>query len=152
MKKYLLFAIFALLAIAGCDRNMDPFEGGSGVRMNVNGKKYVMHGRSDSKPLSITTEGTPSNLMFTVTMTGLSNSFEFSMNSSDPGTFLEGKSYPATAKMALGSEDVALSGTLEFTRLSADSSLVDALFELSGSGADGTSYNVTHGFFRLRYK
>ena len=39
-----LASAFVLLAATSCIANMDPFEGGDGVRANINGQKCVMSG------------------------------------------------------------------------------------------------------------
>ena len=150
MKRYLLLAIFALLALAGCSRDMDPFVGGPGVRMNVNGKKYVMHGRSNSNYLTKSLDAAPYSVSLNVTMTGLDASFDFSLSMSESSAPVAGRQYSCTASISQGSDVIPMTGSIEFTRLPGDTPTVEGLFELSGTGADGTAYKVTHGFFRMK--
>lgn len=156
-----LFAFFSLLAAVlaatSCIANMDPFEGGDGVRANINGQKCVMSGTPGKVYATCSFEsgansfGTHVEMMHLLDKTIFGLEFSFS----DTTPFVTGKQYSigsGTYKATLttvSGEDVPLTGWVTFLKIGVESKTVEAQFELDGQDAKGDKYAVRHGFMRL---
>lgn len=145
-----LFLAFLLLFAVSCYHDWDPFTGDEGVRMNMNGKKYVMVTyRGERKPYVYNKQNTyEQTLYLTATMGWQGTRIGFRMWISDPDTLIQGNTYPAKARIGEDQDGVSLEGFAEILTLNPTSRKVEALFELSG-GNSKESYIVKHGFFRL---
>lgn len=144
-----LFLAFLLLFAVSCDSEWDPFTGEEGVRMNMNGKKYVMVTHRERMPYVYNNQNVyEQTLSLTVTMGWQGTRIGFRMWISDPDTLIQGNTYPAKARIGEDQDGVSLEGFAEILTLNPTSRKVEALFELSG-GNSKESYIVKHGFFRL---
>ena len=154
--KYLASAI-ALFAVTSCIANMDPFEGGDGVRANINGQKCVMSGTPGRVYANCSFESGANSFGTNVSMMHLLDktifTLAFSLSNSSP--FVTGQQYSigsGTCKATLttiSGEDVPLTGWVTFLKIGYDSKTVEARFELDGQDANGKKYTVRHGFMRL---
>lgn len=151
--KIVVWLFLPLLAM-GCNREMDPFAGGLGIRMNVNGMRCVSFD-SDANgyaEFSMPAEGESGTYAFSKTMsmqmTG-AGPYEFFISATSPSRITAGKSYACTAWLEIDMKHVPLKGKLTFVSLEDDGRYVEAEFELSGN-SDGKEYVVKHGFLRLR--
>lgn len=142
MKRLLkLFSTVAVLLFAvACETDMDPFQGGTGLRANINGRAYVMVGApSGSSYLEMPDANTVSVNVELMCRTN-SDICSFSLRLNDPSPLATGRDY-TVSNARFG--DIPLSGTIRFLTISSE--ITEAEFELSGSGCD-----LRHGFLRLK--
>ena len=153
-----LLALFAgLLAAASCIANMDPFEGGDGVRANINGQKCVMSGTPGDVYANCLFEWGANSFGTSVEMMHLLDKtiFKLAFSMSDTAPFMTGQKYnigSGTYKATLttvSGEDVRLTGWVTFLKIGVGSKTVEAQFELDGQDANGDKYAIRHGFMRL---
>lgn len=145
------FAVL-LLTSASCIYKMDPYEGGTGVRMTVNGRKFVMDGSPTQEYVKNVKNSTSHTVSFSVGMLGLKSSVKFNFSVSDADTLIQGRKYPAKASiegLVDQSNKVNFAGEVELLVLEPNSQNVEGLFEFTGR-KDGVEYSIKHGFFRLR--
>jgi hypothetical protein len=154
--KYLASAI-ALFAVSSCIANMDPFEGGDGVRANINGQKCVMSGTPGKVYANCSFEDGANSFGTHVEMMHLldKTNFGLSFSLTDTTPFATGQHYSigsGTYKATLttiSGEDVPLTGWVTFLKIGVGSKTVEAQFELDGQDTKGDKYAVRHGFMRL---
>ena len=161
MKRILLLLLPLLAILSGCFKDMDPFEGGDGVRANINGYKCVMLGvpgmdyanngsgsagyilNSDISMIRII-DRHPFRMTFSIIApSGISTGFEYPIS--------KGSAFTATLigpKEAPG-EEIPLSGWIKFENEGTIATLVEARFELTGKDSRGQDYSIRHGFLRL---
>lgn len=152
--KLLVLSLLPMLFM-GCEREMDPFTGGLGIRMNVNGKRCVSFD-SDANGYAefstTTAEGEAGTYSFSKTMsmqmTG-AGPYEFFISASSTSPMTVGKAYACEARLEIDMKHVPLNGNLTFVSLADDGQYVEAEFELSGN-SEGKEYVVKHGFLRLK--
>ena len=152
-----------LLLPVSCYKHMDPFEGGDGVHINLNGKKCTMVGFTGNSNVEyMITDDNTYDIISDVTMIQWSTRDKFGMyfHLSDNSQFETGKKYhiggtegsriiiyPYKGEKFSG---VSLEGEIEFLNLADKDPFIEALFELDGTSAqDGKSYTVRHGYFNL---
>ena len=144
-----LLLVFLLLLFVSCEHAYDPFEGGKGVRMNMNGKKCVMVARSDRQVYVYNNkDGYGQTLSFSAKMGWQDTQFAFRLRISDPDTLIQGYTYPAKARIGSDQDGVSLEGFAEIVTLNPMSLDIEALFEFTGGNLK-ESYVVKHGYFRL---
>ena len=158
--KFLSGILFATV-LAGCDipALTDPFEGHAGVRVNVNGNKCITWER----PSFMTSEYIKDETYqysFTIGLIRVKDNLKFNLKLkiTDPAPLVTGKRYiidgeaskASLTRFQIDMPDVVtpLQGWLEFTNLSEEGSIAEALFELENPG-DAT---LKHGFLRLSLK
>lgn len=164
MKIFRTLSLFAvILTLSGCVRDMDPFEGGDGVRVNINGQKCVMIGIPGGYYATLDTKDDECLFQSEVTMmTGFMSRYQdlfyldFDIREND--ILVKDKEYTVSysgnkvIKLMLPNEDassyaeVKLKGWISFLSLG---QVVEARFELEGSGSGGKEYSLRHGFLRL---
>ena len=166
MKKLirLLTAVSVLFLSAGCIMEMDPFEGGDGIRANINGKKCVMLGTPGTKNANYYVGGEKATFTASAELMHMLDTQQLyiSFNISDTGSLMTDKKYTVgtgdnTVKLDFGpygitENAVPLSGWISFLQISTGGSVIEARFELDGQATDGTRYAVRHGFLRLYNK
>lgn len=156
--KLLLIALSLLLA-SSCVKDMDPFEGADGVRVNINGHKCVMVG-SPGHNYMYYTSGESYSLKTEVEMTRMLDYYHFSMVFSiqDSSPLSAGKRYSTAAGEAgvkllspkeSPGDEISLSGWIELVKFDPSSRIVEASFELDGTASNGEDFVLRHGFFRL---
>ena len=146
-----------LLAATSCIANMDPFEGGDGVRANINGQKCVMSGTPGKVYANCSFESGANSFGTKVEMMHLLDKtiFKLGFSLSDTSPFTTGKQYSigsGTYKVTLttvSGEEVPLTGWVTFLKIGVWSKTVEAQFELDGQDSNGDKYAVRHGFMRL---
>lgn len=168
MRIKLVTAVLAMLTLSGCIARMDPYKGGTGTRVNINGEKFVMVGVLGSASNSIYTRKDGSyeykaSVFLRHLMESRSSQLEITITSSSPIT--EGKKYDlgtsSSAKAFLtwmdlvGKEPyfeiqesgspIPLKGWLIFDRIGEKD--VEARFELDSKSGDKVV--VRHAFLRL---
>lgn len=151
----------AALMLSGCVRDMDPFEGGDGVRVNINGQKCVMLGIPGHDYADLNMSGDVSSFQAIVSMmVGIMSAdlFELSFNIKENDAFIKEQKYTIkpsgdkTVTLSLparngeGVKDINLSGWLYFISFG---EIIEARFDLDGKGSDGMEYSLRHGFLRL---
>ncbi len=147
--KYCYLALMLVLFVS-CEAEYDPFLGGEGVRMNVNGKKSVMITRHESRTYVFNDKDeNGQSLSLSTQMSWLESRVYFRLVISDPDTLLQGNTYPARGILGGDQDGGILNGVAEIITLNPESQYVEAVFELSG-GAATSPYVVKHGFFRLQ--
>lgn len=140
---------------------MDPFEGGDGVRANINGNKCVMYGiPGNVAGASYTTGNTFTFQTATILMRHVldGKEFHFRITVSDDAALEVGRRYSvgsggSSAVISYVSddvtgEDIPLTGWITFLQVGPEKSTTEARFELSGR-TRGREYEVRHGFLRL---
>lgn len=151
-----LFAIaLALISLASCYKlSMDPYEGGDGVRANIDGRKCVMMGTVGSRSYASYSVYTDSCVF--LTQVPLANriltddaTYRLSIKLKTGTAIVVNQDYSLTGNDAKvlfpGSHDTEpLSGWIHFTLLDPAAHLVEATFELSSA-----DHTVKHGFMRL---
>ena len=169
MKKFIL-SIVSLLLFSGCFSDMDPFEGGKGVRANINGYKCVMRGEEGKVYAILNSNADGYTFRTDVRMIGMMNGIRYtlSFSLSDIAPFVTGVKYNVTGKITAArvdyfdyavvdeddvietiEADVPLTGWVSFLVVSQDDHYVEALFELDRQFPDGAPYTIRHGFLRL---
>lgn len=159
MKKLSLLLCLVLL-ISSCVRNMDPFEGGDGIRVNFNGHKCVMLGIPGESAGASYSEGntftfdTGEILMLT---TGTQQHLRFRLRVSDDAALVPGQRYHiggpvADASIRFYTEDsignpIQLKGWVSFLKVGPGVSTTEARFELDAASGGGMEFR--HGFLRL---
>ena len=136
---------------------MDPFEGGDGVRANINGQKCVMSGTPGKVYANCSFEDGANSFGTHVEMMHLldKTNFGLSFSLTDTTPFATGQQYSigsGTYKATLttiSGEDVPLTGWVTFLKIGVGSKTVEAQFELDGQDTKGDKYAVRHGFMRL---
>ena len=151
-----LFAIvLAVFSLASCYKlSMDPYEGGDGVRANIDGRKCVMMGTVGSRSYASYSVYTDSCVFLTQvplanrilaedatyrlsiklkTGAAIAVDQDYSLAGEDATILFPGKLKPE-----------ALSGWIRFSLLDPAAHLVEATFELSSA-----DHSVKHGFIRL---
>ena len=151
MKKYSIFLLAAAALVCSCATDMDPFQGGDGIRANVNGRKCVMFDDVNTS-YSYSNHGDTCHFSCSANMrlgTGEDLTFSIDMESYQP--FVEGNSYAigngansAYLKQYQSDQAPVLKGWLKFLKAPSESGLVEARFEL-----ENADYSVRHGFLRL---
>lgn len=160
--KRILFLLCSALLLSSCLEEMDPFEGGDGVRANINGSKCVMVGIPGNTAGAFYTSGNEYAFQTAVismskAMGGQTIHIEFSV--SDDAQLETGKRYSVgsgrnSAVISYVSDDVTgsdikLKGWISFLQVGPGSSTTEARFELAGRSPH-REYDVRHGFLRLR--
>lgn len=163
--------------LASCYVDMDPFEGGDGVRVNINGEKCVMHGMPGGYYAILDAANDVSSFESSITMrTSVTNYqgsyiinaaigaenvhgdrsiFHLSFNIQENDTFVKEQKYEIlpdgqkTATLSTWWEEVKLHGWIYFLSLG---DVIEARFDLDGTDSDGTAYTLRHGFLRLHQK
>ena len=161
MKAFLkiLMVVLSLLAAASCIKDMDPFEGADGVRVNINGYKCVMRGSPGTNYVHYT-GGESCSLRTEVEMTRMLDFHHFNMvfYVQDDNPLTVGKRYStlsgnASVKLLSPKEapgdEVSLSGWIQFVKFDSSSRIVEASFEFDGVASNGEDFVLRHGFFRL---
>ena len=153
-----------LFSSSGCIMEMDPFEGGDGIRANINGQKCVMFGTPGKKNASYYVGSEKATFTASAELMHVLDTREMyiSFNISDTGSLVTDKKYTVgtgenVVKLDFGTYEitenaVSLSGWISFLQISTGGSVIEARFELDGQAADGTKYAVRHGFLRLYNK
>ena len=152
-----LASAFVLLAATSCIANMDPFEGGDGVRANINGQKCVMSGTPGKTYANCSFVDGANTFSTRVEMVHLldMNGFKLSFSISSTTPFTTGVKYSIgsgsnkATLTTLSGEEVTLSGWISFLKIGVSSNTVEAQFELDGQDSNGDKYAVRHGFMRL---
>lgn len=156
------FAFLALLLLTvSCFKHMDPFEGGDGVHMNLDGCKCTMVGFSGAGYVSYTTDGNTYTMSTRLEMVQWADTkpFEIAIEFIDTAPFVTGKKYNVGGKVGNkmkfllyppGSESdkaVSMSGQIEFLDVGDNDHFIEALFELDGGSPH--KYEIRHGYLRL---
>ena len=136
---------------------MDPFEGGDGLRANINGKKCIMY----DIPGNVAGAGYTVGNVFTFQTADIllrnkldNQSLRFKLTVTDDASLEPGVKYSIgeggnTASLGyVEGSSTALSGWIVFLRIGSDSSTTEARFELYGKTRD-QEFDVRHGFLRL---
>ena len=165
-----IFRTLSLLAVAlslcGCVRDMDPFEGGDGVRVNINGQKCVMLGIPGGYYATLDTKDDECLFQSEVTMmtgflSNIQDLFYINFDIRENDILVKDKKYTVSysgnkvVKLRLPNDDassyteVSLKGWLSFLSLG---QVVEARFELEGTGPAGKDYSLRHGFLRLHQR
>lgn len=160
MKK-VLFLLCAVL-LSSCVKDMDPFEGGDGIRANFNGAKCVMYGFPGESHGASYSEGntytfsTGEVLMWAATA---GKRFHFRLTVSDDAALVPGQRYSIgsggmTAGIKFISEngvgrEVPLRGWITFLKVGPETSTTEARFELDGETLAEGQLTFRHGFLRL---
>lgn len=173
MKRKGILILITILLLEGCVARLDPFVGGTGVRANINGEKFVMFGVPGGRNCSFFTESEGKGLFVSSVVLRhwmdtqtLQLDFELEV----PSPVVIGKEYeigdassmakvtsrywPTLKDFASGvpSQDpddeqvVLLKGWISFEKF-ADGE-VEALFELDGKSPSDKMV-IRHGFLRL---
>ena len=163
MKKFITLVLVSVFALCGCIKDMDPFQGGDGVRVNVNGRKCVMVGVLGGRYAQLNNTGDtgecsttismmsamPDNMMFDLAFAIKENeplviNKEYKVGSGNSTVGMTGFSVGASQESR-----IPLQGWVKFISLG---TTIQARFELDGKGEDGTGYALRHGFLRLKQK
>lgn len=159
----ILYILSAVLALASCVKGMDPYEGGDGTRANINGAKCIMLGtvNSGTTYASYSCMGpyvfrtSPLVLYHNIDQRSYTLNIEVSDDSPlVPGTRYtfpsgNGSAYISYISSEVTGENIELRGWLVFNKISPDSSITEARFELEGTSYTGKKYSLRHGFLRL---
>ena len=160
--KRILFLLCPALLLSSCLEEMDPYEGGDGVRANINGSKCVMVGIPGKTAGAFYTSG--NDYSFQTAVIAMSRAaggqtVHFQISVSDEAPLETGKRYSVgsggnTAVISYVSDDVTgsdikLKGWVSFLKVGPGSSATEARFELAGRSPH-REYDVRHGFLRLR--
>lgn len=145
--KYFSLAALLLFFVA-CEIELDPFTGGYGVRMNVNGAKAVQLERRDTAYVYKSKDEDGQKISLSARMKCRDEFFNFSIIVSDPDTLLQGNTYPAKARIGEWQDIYSLDGTVEILTLNPDNPNIEGLFEFSGP-VRGKQFEIKHGYFRL---
>ena len=160
--KLLRIIVLAILlpVVAGCFKQMDPFTGSDGVRVNINSSKCVMQSISGINHASYTNDGT--NYVFTASYLSMVRTldnagFSISFTVKDSSPLVTGKRYNTNGSTIVTlvnypdcpGMDVSMSGWIQFNRIEEESSIVEATFELDAQPAGGKKITAKHGFLRL---
>lgn len=160
MKRLLFLAIPLLCILTGCFKDMDPFEGGDGVRTNLNGCKCVMLGTPGNVYISSTGDAGSYSVKSDVTMLRIldHHQFQLDFNIADTVAIVANQEYKIGTgnykvtlvgpKEAPG-EEIPLKGWVKFLQLNPSGRIVEARFELDGKDSSGQDYTLRHGFMRL---
>lgn len=138
----LALALCFALSLCSCVTDMDPFQGGTGLRANIDGKVYVMIGSPEDTGY-VTMGGSPENSFeVSVTLRGRTGNatVQFEMSLNENSALSTGQKYTVSSAILQGD---SLSGWIKFNMIS--SNMVEAEFELSGGRRE-----VKHGFLRLK--
>ena len=159
--KRILFLLCPLWLFSSCLKEMDPFEGGDGVRANINGNKCVMIGIPGNTAGAFYSSGndyTFQTAVIAMSHTMENQNFHFKISVSDEAPLETGKRYSVgsgknTAVISYVSDDVTgsdiqLKGWISFLKVGPDASTTEARFELTGRSPH-REYAVRHGFLRL---
>lgn len=150
-----------LFSLSGCMMGMDPFEGGDGIRANINGQKCVMFGTPGEKNATYYVGSEKATFTASAILIQMldTRALCISFSISDTGALMTDKKYTVgtgdnVVKLDLGTYEITenavpLSGWISFLQISKGGGAVEARFELEGQAADGTKYEVRHGFLRL---
>ncbi|MBR6306911.1 MAG: hypothetical protein IKR38_09105 [Bacteroidales bacterium] len=158
-----LSLLAVILSFSGCVRDMDPFEGGDGVRVNINGQKCVMLGIPGGYYATLDTKDDECLFQSEVAMmTGFMSRnqdiFKMIFDIRETDILVKDKKYTVNysgnkvVKLMLPNDDassyteVMLKGWISFLSLG---QVVEARFELEGRGPGGVDYSLRHGFLRL---
>ncbi|MBQ9310119.1 MAG: hypothetical protein IJ222_04560 [Bacteroidales bacterium] len=129
-----------VLAAVACATDMDPFQGGTGVRANINGRAYIMIGSPNGTSYVFMPNDKVFNCSVILMSRVGSENLKLSFGLEDVSALVTGKQY-SLIDAHLG--DASMSGTVIFNTLGPG--YVEAGFSLSGGG-----YDVRHGFLRLK--
>ena len=173
-----LWFLSMAFVLSGCVRDMDPFEGGDGVRVNINGEKCVMLGTPGgyyakmeatddvstfkSEIILISTLIDPeAQYMNAMLGFGFAQDSQIRLNLafdiSDNNVFSKEKQY----NIGSGNKKAVLTYVTDDTSTNPDINLkgwisflslgkvIEARFELEGKSTGGKEYSLRHGFLRL---
>ena len=152
MKRFVCLLLM-LLPLASCQQLNDPYayKGYYGIRMNINGDKYVLR---DSFSTRYTVYDSAYHLIVNGNFAGIINdaleTYNLSFNLSTPSQLHAGEEYVLDASAAQlkynadDSDPVPLSGWIRIITLDFDAGRLEAQFELSSA-----QYTVKHGFLRM---
>ena len=179
MKILRTLSVFALaVSLSGCITDMDPFEGGDGVRVNINGEKCVMYGMPGSYYATLDAANDVSTFRAEITMmTTVTDArinyllpekisfdrivFDLSFNIQENNSFVREQKYEIlafgtkTATMSLPEVDTNTGSPNQTVKLKgwiyflSLGNVIEARFDLDGKGPDGKEYTLRHGFLRL---
>ena len=146
-----LWVPLVLAVSVSCSWEMDPYEGGDGVRMNLNGEKCVMVGTPNSAYARYVSGEEYRFETAEIFMLQLldNRSFTLVLKVTDTAPIVTAKTYPKGTAVLIyddSHEQISLSGEVVFLETGEET---EACFDLSGTGADGTRYEMRHGFLRL---
>lgn len=163
MQDFRILSLFCTaLLLSSCLEEMDPYEGGDGVRANINGNKCVMVGIPGNTAGAFYTSG--NDYAFQTAVISMSHvvdgrTIHFQLSVSDDAPLETGKRYSVgsgrnSAVISYVSDDVTgsdvkLKGWISFLQVGPGSSTTEARFELAGRSPH-REYDVRHGFLRLR--
>lgn len=154
-----IFCIVTALSAAACTDKMDPYEGGDGVRVNINGHACVMIGEPGKT--AATYDAAARRFSTSVNLERRSDGARYTLQLevTDDSPLLAGQKYFAGTggcKAVLSyvyndvnENDIVLTGWIQMRRISTESKTVEASFDLEGSSPGGTTYSLRHGFLRL---
>lgn len=160
--KRMILAFLQLLLLSSCLKDMDPFEGGDGIRANLNGAKCVMMGYPGNSVGASYSEGNTftfntGEVMMTAFTTG--QKLRFQITVSDDAALVVGHKYSVGDKgMTAGvkfvtdngvGQTVPLNGWISFLQVGPEVSTTEARFELTGTTLSGDRIEFRHGFLRL---
>ena len=176
-----LLPIALSLMLTGCVTDMDPFEGGDGVRVNINGQKCVMYGIPGGYYATLEAANDVSTFQADITMmsaitdvhinyvvpemTQIERSvFRLHFDIRDNNAFVREQKYQIhasgtkTASLIVPEQNVDTQSSEEVVALKGWAyflslgNVVEVRFELNGTGADGKDYALRHGYLRLHQK
>ena len=174
-----LFA--AAFMLSSCVTDMDPFEGGDGVRVNINGEKCVMYGMPGAYYATLDAANDVSSFKSEITMmTTITDAhinylipemstfersvFDLAFNIQENNAFVKEKKYEIrysgqkTASMissirSNGTETPEQAVKLQgWIYFLSLGNVIEARFDLDGRSSDGTEYTLRHGFLRLNQR
>ena len=182
MKSLRTLSVIALtFALTGCVTDMDPFEGGDGVRVNTNGEKCVMYGIPGGYYATLDAANDVSTFQSEITMmssivdahinyiipeqsTFDRTVFKLGFNIQENNSFVREQKYEIlaygtkTATMSLPEVDTDTGSTYKTVKFKgwiyflSLGDVIEARFDLDGKGPDGKEYALRHGFLRLHQK
>lgn len=151
MLKKLLYLLLALPVIASCTNYLDPFLGGQGASVNINGGRYVMLEREDPAIISFLQGEENYSAYINLPLFHKADlSFcliELYLQS--PEEFVCGKPYAVTAQSRVN-KDYPLSGEVTFSLL--EGGVCEASFQLDAGVVPAYgAMAFRHGFIRYNY-
>lgn len=160
--KRLFFLLCASLLFFSCVKDMDPFEGGDGIRASFNGVKCVMYGLPGESVGASYSEGNTftfdtGEVLMAARTTG--KRLRFRLTVSDDAALAPGRQYAVgsqgmTAGVKFVTDDaigheIPLKGWVTFLQVGPQASTTEARFELTGETLSEGKLEFRHGFLRL---
>lgn len=176
-----LWFLSMAFVLSGCVRDMDPFEGGDGVRVNINGEKCVMYGIPGGYYATLDVANDVSTFKSEITMMSSivdahinyiipemstidRTAFMLGFNIAENDIFVKEKKYEIKtsgdkkASMTVSSLNTDTGSSEEVIKLKGWAyflslgNVVEVRFELDGKDSNGKEYALRHGFLRLHQK